>query len=134
MCSSDLFSGEDGLTALQSTIILVGLPFFIMGWFQMYALLRALREDAGELPQIRTREWAQVLPPEEYERREEDDEYDTDDYVVEPTFTTEVPVMSDIYEDVEEVEPDTAPDAGTLPARTGSARAPLPEDGRDESR
>ena len=50
-----------------------------------------------------------------------DEEYDTDDYVVEPTFTTEVPVMSDIYEDVEEVEPDTAPDAGTLPARTGSA-------------
>ncbi len=129
-----VFSGEDGLTALQSTIILVGLPFFIMGWFQMYALLRALKEDAGELPQIRTREWAQVLPPEEYERREEDEEYDTDDYVVEPTYTTEVPVMSDIYEEVEEVEPDGAPDAGTLPARTGSARAALPKDLRDESR
>ncbi|MGO3289018.1 BCCT family transporter, partial [Brachybacterium sp.] len=28
-----VFSGSDGLEALQSTIILVGLPFFIMGWF-----------------------------------------------------------------------------------------------------
>src|SRR5690625_6210318 len=45
-----VFSGEGGLTALQSTIILVGLPFFVMGYFQMYALLRALKEDAGELP------------------------------------------------------------------------------------
>ncbi|WP_184325919.1 BCCT family transporter [Brachybacterium aquaticum] len=128
-----VFSGEDGLTALQSTIILVGLPFFVMGWFQMYALLRALREDAGELPQIRTREWAQVLPPEEYERREEDDEFDTEDYVVEPTSTTGVPVMSDLYEDPDGPGDET-PTSGTLPARTGSARAPLPEHGRDESR
>ena len=128
-----VFSGEDGLTALQSTIILVGLPFFVMGWFQMYALLRALREDAGELPQIRTREWAQVLPPEEYERREEDDEFDTEDYVVEPMSTTDVPVMSDLYEDPDGPGDET-PTSGTLPARTGSARAPLPEHGRDESR
>src|SRR5699024_2989255 len=65
-----VFSGEDGLTALQSAIALVGLPFFVMGWFQMYALLRALKEGAGELRPIRTRGWAQVLPPEEFERRE----------------------------------------------------------------
>ena len=123
-----VFSGEDGLTALQSTIILVGLPFFIMGWFQMYALLRALKEDAGELPPIRTREWAQVLPPEEYERREEDKEYDTDDYVVEPTYTSEVPVLTDPYED--DVDWDFDPDSGTLPSRTGSGKADLPEGGR----
>src|SRR5690606_32456808 len=104
---------------------LVGLPFFVMGFFQMYALLRALKEDAGELPQMRTREWAQVLPPEEYERREQDEEYDTDDYVVEPTFTSEVPVMSDPYEELGE-EPITAGHHGTLSSRTGSA--PLPED------
>src|SRR5699024_7396779 len=33
-----VFSGEAGLSALQSRSILVGLPFFVMGWFQMYAL------------------------------------------------------------------------------------------------
>ncbi|GAA1491078.1 BCCT family transporter [Brachybacterium sacelli] len=130
-----VFSGSNGLEALQSTIILVGLPFFVMGFFQMYALYRALREDAGELPQMRTREWAQVLPPEEYERREEDEEFDTEDYVVEPTYTTEIPVMRDPYEDVEEVdETEGTSDHATLPARTGSARADLPEDGRSESR
>ncbi|MDN5901223.1 MAG: BCCT family transporter, partial [Brachybacterium sp.] len=123
-----VFSGADGLTALQSTIILVGLPFFVMGWFQMYALLRALKEDAGELPQIRTREWAQVLPPEEYERREVGDEYDTDDYVVEPTFTSEVPVLTDPYEELELGDPD--PESGTAPSHTGSGKADLPEDGQ----
>ena len=128
-----VFSGEDGLTALQSTIILVGLPFFIMGWFQMYALLRALKEDAGELPRMRTREWAQVLPPEEFERREEDDEFDTDDYVVEPTFTSEVPVLTDPYEEIEGIDLDYQPEQGTLPSRTGSSKADLPEGGRPQS-
>ena len=128
-----VFSGSDGLEALQSTIILVGLPFFVMGWFQMYALLRALKEDAGELPPIRTREWAQVLPPEEYERREEDAEFSTDDYVVEPTFTTEVPVLTDPYEEDGSLDEGTGPDAGTLPSRTGSGKADLPEAGRPQS-
>ncbi|WP_394216606.1 BCCT family transporter [Brachybacterium vulturis] len=125
-----VFSGADGLTALQSTIILVGLPFFVMGWFQMYALLRALKEDAGELPPIRTREWAQVLPPEEYDRREEDVDYDTDDYVVEPTFTSEVPVLTDPYEEYGEGDESLVAETGTLPSRTGSRKADLPEDGR----
>lgn len=128
-----VFSGADGLTALQSTIILVGLPFFVMGWFQMYALLRALKEDAGELPPIRTREWAQVLPPEEYERREEDAEFSTDDYVVEPTFTSEVPVLTDPYEEDGYLDEGAGPDAGTLPSRTGSGKADLPEGGRPQS-
>ena len=130
-----VFSGEGGLTALQSTIILVGLPFFIMGYFQMYALLRALREDAGELPPIRTREWAQVLPPEEYERREEDEDFDTEDYVVEPTYTSEIPVLRDPYEEDENgAGADEVPIRGTLPARTGGTRPPLPEEGRPQGR
>ncbi|AXK46952.1 BCCT family transporter [Brachybacterium saurashtrense] len=106
-----VFSGTDGLAALQSTIILVGLPFFVMGWFQMYALLRALKEDAGELPKIRTREWAQVLPPEEYERRECEDDFDREAYVVEPTFTSEVPVLSDPYEEYGDLEEPPAEDS-----------------------
>jgi len=129
-----VFSGEGGLTALQSTIILVGLPFFIMGYFQMYALLRALKEDAGEMPPVRTREWAQVLPPEELERREEDEEFDTEEYVVEPTYTSEIPVMRDPYEDEGDEDRTGIPAHGTLPARTGSPRPPLPEDGRPQGR
>ena len=130
-----VFSGEGGLTALQSTIILVGLPFFVMGYFQMYALLRALKEDAGELPPVRTREWAQVLPPEEFERREEDEEFDTEEYVVEPTYTSEIPVLRDPYEEDGEGENGGfMPVPGTLPARTGTPRPPLPEDGRPQGR
>ncbi|MFC7375563.1 BCCT family transporter [Brachybacterium sp. GCM10030268] len=130
-----VFSGTGGLEALQSTIILVGLPFFVMGYFQMYALYRALQEDAGELPRMRTREWKQVLPPEEYERREDDDDYDTDEMVVEPEAMGEAPVMRDPYEEDgngEDVEPVDGP--ATLPARTGSGRAELPEHGRPEGR
>src|SRR5690625_2421227 len=130
-----VFSGEGGLTALQSTIILLGLPFFVMGYFQMYALLRALKEDAGELPPVRTREWAQVLPPEEFERREEDEEFDTEEYVVEPTYTSEIPVLRDPYEEDGEGENGGfMPVPGTLPARTGTPRPPLPEDGRPQGR
>src|SRR5690625_2961689 len=130
-----VFSGEGGLTALQSTIILVGLPFFVMGYFLMYALLRALKEDAGELPPVRTREWAQVLPPEEFERREEDEEFDTEEYVVEPTYTSEIPVLRDPYEEDREGENGViTPVPRHPPARTGTPRPPLPEDGRPQGR
>jgi choline/glycine/proline betaine transport protein len=82
-----VFSGSGGLEALQSTIILVGLPFFIIAYFQIYALMRALREDAGVLPRVRMRRWKKVLPPEEVERRQGGDEqfgheYDDDEEVV----------------------------------------------------
>ncbi|ROR74034.1 BCCT family transporter [Bogoriella caseilytica] len=62
-------TGEGGLSALQQVIIVVGLPFFALGYFMMYSLLRALKEDAGERPPLRTRRWRKVLPPEEAQRR-----------------------------------------------------------------
>ncbi|MCK6212358.1 BCCT family transporter [Georgenia sp. EYE_87] len=65
-------SGEGGLAALQQVIIVVGLPFFVMGYLMIYSLLRALKEDAGERPPIRTRRWKKVLPPEEAARRVEE--------------------------------------------------------------
>ncbi|MEH0059646.1 BCCT family transporter [Auritidibacter ignavus] len=123
-----VFSAEGGLTALEQTIILVGLPFFVMGYFQMYALYRALREDAGELPQIRTREWKKVLPPEEYARRDADDDFNTDDVVVEPEAEEPAPVMRDPYLDLETIEPRAK--HGTLAARTSSA--PLPKVSRKD--
>ncbi len=117
-----VFSGSGGLEALESTIILVGLPFFVMGYFQMYAMYRALREDAGELPPIRTRAWKRVLPPEEYERREVDPEHDTTDFVVEPEAIGEAPRMRDPYV-AERARRQRWPSRrGTLPARTATQR------------
>lgn len=115
-----VFSGSDGLEALEKIIVLVGLPFFVMGYFQMYAMHRALREDAGELPAMRTRTWKRVLPPEEYERRQDEDEHDTAEAVVEPEALDEPPVLRDPYVDQDRV----TGSHGTLPARTGSAKLP----------
>ncbi|WGH82940.1 BCCT family transporter [Auritidibacter ignavus] len=124
-----VFSQEGGLTALEQTIILVGLPFFVMGYFQMYALYRALREDAGELPPMRTREWKKVLPPEEYARRDADDNFDTDDVVVEPEAEEPAPVLRDPYLDLSKLEPKAK--RGTLAARTSSAPLPGQKDGKN---
>lgn len=119
-----LMSGEGGLTALQSTITLVGLPFFVIAYFQMWALHRALKADAGELPKVRTREWKKVLPPEEYERRVDEDEHDVSDVVIEPEADTEVPVLADPY--IAPAPAPAMPARGTLAARTGSASMPSP--------
>ncbi|MFF8764236.1 BCCT family transporter [Nocardiopsis dassonvillei] len=115
-----VFSGTGGLGALEKIVVLVGLPFFVMGYFQMYAVYRALREDAGELPAMRTRRWKKVLPPEEYERRQDEDEHDVSEVVVQPEAIDERPVMRDPY--VDRGRATGAP--GTLSARTGSTRRP----------
>ncbi|MGO1549024.1 MAG: BCCT family transporter [Nesterenkonia sp.] len=119
-----VFSGSGGLEALEKTIVLVGLPFFVMGYFQMYALYRGLREDASELPAMRTRTWKKVLPPEEHDRRQDEQEYDTSEVVVEPEAADEPPVMRDPYIDKD----DLSGPRGTIAARTGSA--PLGRRGR----
>ena len=49
-------------------------------------LLRALREDAGELPPMRTRQWKQVLPVEEYRRRAREDYDSVEDVVLRPEY------------------------------------------------
>ncbi len=107
-------TGEGGLAALETTTIVVGFPFFILAWFQMYSVYRAMREDAGELPPMRTRGWRQVLPPEEHERREEEGELRGE--VIEPQATTTVPRMREPYEPLQPV-----PLGGPLARRTGSA-------------
>ncbi|MEE6282428.1 BCCT family transporter [Georgenia sp. MJ170] len=133
-----VFSGSGGLEALESTIILVGLPFFVMGYFQMYAVYRALREDAGELPAMRTRAWKRVLPPEEYERREVEEEHDTSEFVVEPEAIGEPPVMRDPYVEDRVGQQPLPSRRGTLPARTATAKktystsAEKPDDGADD--
>lgn len=87
VCASIVvFSGEDGLDVLQSVIIVVGLPVFIMGYFQMWMIVRALKEDAGELPPMKTRQWKQVLPMEEYHRRAQEDFSSVEDVVMRPEY------------------------------------------------
>ncbi|WP_017584872.1 BCCT family transporter [Nocardiopsis ganjiahuensis] len=41
-------SGVGGLDALQQTIIVFGLPFFVIGFFMMAALVKALRAETAE--------------------------------------------------------------------------------------
>jgi len=77
-------TGEGGLTALQQVIIVVGLPFFIIGYVMIYTILAALKEDAGEGPPVRALRWRQVLPPEEAARRTVDDKYDNSEFTVQP--------------------------------------------------
>ena len=111
-----VFSGSGGLEALEKTIVLVGLPFFVMGYFQMYALYRALREDTSDSPTTRTRRWKKVLPPEEFTRRENEDDMATAGVVVEPEAAEAPPVRRNPY-----IEPQQGGGArGTLAARTGS--------------
>lgn len=117
-----VFSGSGGLEALEQFVVLVGLPFFIMGYFQMYALYRGLREDASEQPPMRTRAWKKVLPPEEHERRQNEDDSDSEEAVVEPEAADERPVMRDPYIEQQRL----IGSRGTLSARTGSARRSRP--------
>ncbi|WP_462419077.1 BCCT family transporter [Kytococcus sp. Marseille-QA3725] len=84
-------SPDAGITALSEFITIVGLPFFVMGYLMMWTLNRAMREDAGELLPLATKRWRRVLPPEEVERRkDEDDEYwDTAGVEYDPHYTDE---------------------------------------------
>ncbi|WP_453984632.1 BCCT family transporter [Brevibacterium casei] len=130
-----VFSGTGGLEALQSTIILVGLPFFVIAYFQIYALMRALREDAGELPRVRMRRWKKVLPPEEVERREDagdefNDEYDDSvETVVAPEPVEPAPEFRDPYVDESAKSRARSKRQSTLASRTGSRARPKGESG-----
>nr|WP_262426558.1 hypothetical protein [Brachybacterium sp. Z12] len=43
-------------------------------------------------------------------------------------------MLTDPYEEVEDGDEVAVPETGTLPARTGSSKADLPEGGRPQSR
>ncbi|HEY4615855.1 MAG TPA: dephospho-CoA kinase, partial [Citricoccus sp.] len=79
-------SGENGFAALQEVIITIGAPVMALALLQSWMLLQALREDAGAVKPIRTRQWKKVLPVEEYHRRAHEDEYDLDEYVIRPEY------------------------------------------------
>lgn len=79
-------TGEGGLAALQNVALVLGLPFFVLGYFMMYNLSRAMREDAGEIGFLSTRRWLKTLPPEEYERRMEEPDRSLTEAVVAPDY------------------------------------------------
>ena len=79
-------TGATGLAALQNVAILIGLPFFVLGYVMIYSLLRALREDAGEVGVLPTRQWRRVLPPEEFHRRTSTGAEVDEEYVVAPDY------------------------------------------------
>lgn len=136
VCASIVvFSGENGLDVLQSVIIVVGLPVFIMGYFQMWMIVRALKEDAGELPPMKTRQWKRVLPIEEYHRRAQEDFSSVDDVVMRPEYhigtepefeslvpnTGQIPVVT--AEDI--VEKAEAGETGEKPQKAATHVAPV---------
>ncbi|WP_237223844.1 BCCT family transporter [Rothia nasisuis] len=79
-------AGDNGLTALQNVIIVIGFPVWLIGFMQMWMLVRALREDAGELPPMRTRQWKQVIPLEEYHRRAQEDFSSIEEVTIRPEY------------------------------------------------
>ncbi|RZU62296.1 BCCT family transporter [Zhihengliuella halotolerans] len=114
-------SGDEGLSVLQDFITVVGLPFFVLGFLMMANMLRALKEDAGELPPLRTRRWLRVLPPEEWLRRRRAGTVEDAVMVPEPVPGTEPEYSDDPVE-----SPADADDAGIAdeaPAGTGGRGA-----------
>ena len=79
-------TGEGGLQALENVAIVLGLPFFLLGYIMMFSLSRAMREDAGEVSYLPTRRWMKTLPPEEYERRMEESDASLAEAVVAPDY------------------------------------------------
>ena len=63
-------AGETGLVALQDTITVVGLPFFILGFIMMASLIKGIRDDAAARPEPRTRQWSPEFTPESLEAQE----------------------------------------------------------------
>lgn len=63
-------AGEAGLTALQDTITVVGLPFFVFGFIMMISLIKGIRDDAAARPEPRTRQWRPAFTPDALESQE----------------------------------------------------------------
>jgi len=64
-------TGQGGLSALQQIIIVIGLPFFVMGFVMMFSLGTALRNDLGAPVPIVTRQWESAATAEEWEEMEQ---------------------------------------------------------------
>lgn len=123
-------AGDNGLTALQNVIIVIGFPVWLIGFMQMWMLVRALREDAGELPPMRTRQWKQVIPIEEYHRRAQEDFSSIEEVTIRPEFElgTE-PEFEGLVPNTGQIPVVTAEDIAEDAAAKKAASAPAEEQG-----
>ncbi|MDO4820664.1 MAG: BCCT family transporter [Rothia sp. (in: high G+C Gram-positive bacteria)] len=123
-------AGDNGLTALQNVIIVIGFPVWLIGFMQMWMLVRALREDAGELPPMRTRQWKQVIPIEEYHRRAQEDFSSIEEVTIRPEYElgTE-PEFEGLVPNTGQIPVVTAEDIAEDAAAKKAASAPAEEQG-----
>ncbi|WP_237208778.1 BCCT family transporter [Rothia nasimurium] len=123
-------AGDNGLTALQNVIVVMGFPVWLIGFMQMWMLVRALREDAGELPPMKTRQWKQVLPMEEYHRRAQEDFSSIEEVTIRPEYElgTE-PEFEGLVPNTGQIPVVTAEDIAEDAAAKKAATAPAEEQG-----
>lgn len=63
-------SGQTALAALQSVVIIIGVPFFFIHFVMMYALVKGMGDDSMDAPAPVTRTWGVTDTPEKLEAHE----------------------------------------------------------------
>ena len=65
-----LISGETALEALQSAVIVIGVPFFFLHFIMMYSLVKGMSDDHMAVRKPVTRQWEKTDTPEKLEKHE----------------------------------------------------------------
>lgn len=65
-----LISGETALEALQSAVIIIGVPFFFLHFIMMYSLVKGMSDDHMAVRKPVTRQWSKTDTPEKLEKHE----------------------------------------------------------------
>ncbi|MFW9252955.1 BCCT family transporter [Corynebacterium amycolatum] len=65
-----LISGETALEALQSAVIVIGVPFFFLHFVMMYSLVKGMSDDHMAVRKPVTRQWSKTDTPEKLEENE----------------------------------------------------------------
>ncbi|MCQ9125830.1 BCCT family transporter [Corynebacterium amycolatum] len=65
-----LISGETALEALQSAVIVIGVPFFFLHFIMMYSLVKGMSDDHMAVRKPVTRQWKKTDTPEKLEKHE----------------------------------------------------------------
>lgn len=65
-----LFINDSGIQALQEVVIIIALPFFFVYFIMMYALIKAMSDDASADRRFRSRKWEKTDTAEKYEEAE----------------------------------------------------------------
>ncbi|WP_297452944.1 BCCT family transporter [uncultured Corynebacterium sp.] len=65
-----LISGETALEALQSAVIVIGVPFFFLHFVMMYSLVKGMSDDHMAVRKPVTRQWKKTDTPEKLEKHE----------------------------------------------------------------